>query len=592
MTEKVLYVSGHRTDGPEREEPRFPESRVDAVSREIREYLRRWGVGPGWTVVSGGARGADLLAAREAAALGARVRLCLALPEEEFIARSVMTDHPAPALDWVDLFRQVVKKAQVTVLPAARRPDAASSSEVFARANEWMLDEVRGAAELYALLVWNGMRGSIGGTWELIDQLAKMTAADRIHVIDPTLRAYEHRQDSPGPKRILALDGGGLRGVISLEILGRIQHQLRDHYGDKRLVLADYFDYIAGTSTGAIIATGLALGKPVEEIRNRYQLLGAAAFRRSPLAWARLARYGVSSIRAQLDEFLGTDLTLGDPRLQTLLMIVLHNSRTDSPWLLSNCTRAKYNRPDRLLPQHQDRNLDLPLIPLVRGSTAAPTYFPSQKIDIGSRSFAFRDGGVTAFNSPALICAVMATLPAYQLQWRKGVDDLLVVSVGTGFSAATGRERRLALVEAAAELGQLAAVFMNGAAFSQDLLCRVIGDCRFGRELDREVGRLEGYLFDSDAHASVSATVHPTGDPDESDFDAVPAVGEYFSYVRYDADLSDGGLKECGIEEKRWRSVRKLDAVSEVKNLVTIGANAANDVNVDAHFRGFLDRRT
>ena len=492
MSEKVLYVSGHRTDELGRPVPRFPESRADAVGREIRGYLRRWGVGPGWTVVTGGARGSDLLAAREAAALGAQVRLCLALPEEEFIARSVMTDHPEPALDWVGLFRQVSSQAQVTVLPPARRPDAASSSAVFTRANEWMLDEVRGAGELYALLVWNGMRGSVGGTWELTDQLARMTAADRIHVIDPTLRAYEHRQDSPGPKRILTLDGGGLRGVISLEILGRIQQQLRVHYDDERLVLANYFDYIAGTSTGAIIATGLALGKSVEEIRDRYHRLGAAAFRRSPLAWTRLARYGVSSIRKQLEEFFGADLTLGDPRLQTLLMVVMHNSRTDSPWLLSNCTRAKYNRPDRLLPRHQDRNLDLPLIPLVRASTAAPTYFPPQRIDVGSRSFVFRDGGVTAFNNPALICAVMATLPAYQLGWRKGLEDLLVVSVGTGFSAATGRERRLGIVEAVVELGQLAAVFMNGAAFSQDLLCRVIGDCRFGREIDREVGRLEG----------------------------------------------------------------------------------------------------
>lgn len=589
MTSNVLFVSGHRTDSADRSQSRFPEWQVGAVEAGVRAAMERWGVGAGWQVITGGARGADLLVAREALERGAQVRLCLAMAEDTFIERSVRTTHPNPGVDWVDLFTQVRSRAQVDLLPADRQPADPVSSEAFARTNEWMLDQLSGRDDVYALLVWDGKPGSVGGTGGVLGRVNQLvTEPGRCHIIDPTYRAYEARQDSPGPKRILALDGGGLRGVISLEILARIEVQLRTETGDADLVLADYFDYIAGTSTGAIIATGLALGKPVAEIRDRYHRLGHAAFRSSVGAWSKLARYSAGSVHRQLVEFFGPDLVLGDPRLRTLLLIVMHNTGTDSPWLLSNCTRAKYNLTDRLLPRSADRNLDLPLLPLVRASTAAPTYFPPQLIQIGNRDpFIFQDGGVTAFNNPALIAAVMATLPAYRLRWRKGKDDLLVVSVGTGSSAATGRRRRTDLMQALSNLGKLTSVFMNGAAFSQDLLCRVVGDCRFGPKLDNEIGRLMGQQFEPDEQPR---------EPDGSDMGALstvgglPAIGEFFSYVRYDADLTDTGLAAAEIDPKHWKAVRQLAAVAELPNLVTIGARAADDVDIAHHFSGFLRR--
>jgi len=66
-------------------------------------------------------------------------------------------------------------------------------------------------------------------------------------------------------KRILTFDGGGIRGVFSLEILLRIETLLREHFKAPNLILADHFDFFAGTSTGAIIAAGLSWGMPVEE---------------------------------------------------------------------------------------------------------------------------------------------------------------------------------------------------------------------------------------------------------------------------------------------------------------------------------------
>src|SRR5690606_26533575 len=88
---------------------------------------------------------------------------------------------------------------------------------------------------------------------------------------------------SPMQHRLLALDGGGIRGIITLEVLAEIENQLRQRYRRDDFVLADYFDYVAGTSTGAIIATCVALGMPVAEIRRFYIENGEAMFDKAGL---------------------------------------------------------------------------------------------------------------------------------------------------------------------------------------------------------------------------------------------------------------------------------------------------------------------
>src|SRR5437588_8998479 len=72
-------------------------------------------------------------------------------------------------------------------------------------------------------------------------------------------------------KRILALDGGGIRGVFSLQILAKIEELFRNERKNNQLVLAEVFDLIAGTSTGAIIAAFLSWGLPVRKIEELYE---------------------------------------------------------------------------------------------------------------------------------------------------------------------------------------------------------------------------------------------------------------------------------------------------------------------------------
>src|ERR1700730_7502960 len=95
-------------------------------------------------------------------------------------------------------------------------------------------------------------------------------------------RAPERRVDlkvrltREGPRKLLAIDGGGIRGVLSLKILEKIEEFLIQESNRADYRLADYFDYVAGTSTGGIIAAGLAAGMSVKEILDFYLNNGAA----------------------------------------------------------------------------------------------------------------------------------------------------------------------------------------------------------------------------------------------------------------------------------------------------------------------------
>ena len=242
--------------------------------------------------------------------------------------------------------------------------------------------------------------------------------------------SYRTKVESPAPHKLLACDGGGIRGIISVEILAKIEAELRAASGKPDLVLADYFDYVAGTSTGAIIATLVARGLSVDKIREFYIKSGAEMFEKARL-WERFkTKFRDDKLAAMIQEIIGADTPFGSDTLRTLLMIVLRNATTDSPWPLSNNPKAKYN-----LAGATGRNTDLKLWRLVRASTAAPTYFPPEVIHVGTKEFVFVDGGITMYNNPAFQLFLMATSEPYRLCWETGADKMLLVSVGTGASA-------------------------------------------------------------------------------------------------------------------------------------------------------------
>lgn len=248
----------------------------------------------------------------------------------------------------------------------------------------------------------------------------------------------EHRKADGGPKRILSLDGGGLRGMMTVQVLRKIEELLRQRFNDGKMVLADYFDLIAGTSTGAIIAGGLSLGMTVDDIEGHYKDLGDKVFMRS--FWRRgIARdsYDANAVAEALKRVYG-EKPLKRKDFKTGLVVVAKRLDTGSTWVLTNNPDAKYFWPNPDRPQ-TIANGEYPLWQVVRASTAAPTFFAPEEIRIHVDSpdrddtvGLFVDGGCSPHNNPSLQALMAATMEGYGFNWPAAKDKLLLVSVGTG----------------------------------------------------------------------------------------------------------------------------------------------------------------
>src|SRR5580700_4817546 len=183
----------------------------------------------------------------------------------------------------------------------------------------------------------------------------------------------------PGPKRLLALDGGGVRGAISLAFLAEMERLLRERNG-RDSVLGEWFDLIGGTSTGSIIAGALALGHDTKQIEEFYRERAQFIFRPSLSRIPGLrSRFDAKALMVEIERVVG-DKTLDSADLLTGFAVVMKRIDTGSPWIVANNPRAPYwdevpGRPD--IGNRRYRIADL-----VRASTAAPLYFDPELIVI------------------------------------------------------------------------------------------------------------------------------------------------------------------------------------------------------------------
>lgn len=363
-----------------------------------------------------------------------------------------------------------------------------------------------------------------------------------------------------GPRKLLAIDGGGIRGVLSLQILAEIERILIESSGRPDYRLADYFDYVAGTSTGGIVAAGISVGMSVQEILDFYLNNGAAMFDKAWILNRLKFRYDSEPLAQKLQQVFGKTTTLGGSELETMLLLIMRNATTDSPWPISNNPYAKYNDV-----AHAACNLHFPLWQLVRASTAAPTYFPPEVIDCGGKPFIFVDGGVTMYNNPAFQMFLMATVdrywahaPADSRGWKAGIEDMLIVSVGTGTSPGNNYSLRPEEMNVLFNATTIPSALMYAALNEQDFLCRVFGDCVSGAPLDREIDDM----------------IRSRG----------PLDAKLFRYARYNAELTLEGLRALGCGDVDPASVQKLDSIDALGGLQKVGkAVAAQRVKAD-HF--------
>jgi uncharacterized protein len=374
------------------------------------------------------------------------------------------------------------------------------------------------------------------------------------------------RITAKGPKKILALDGGGIRGMMTIEVLAEVENQLRQQLKKgPEFRLAQFFDFVAGTSTGAIIAACISYGMTVSEIRKFYESSGQEMFDkvfRLNIFKRFRTKYEDEKLTEKLQTVFGKDTTLGSDKLQTVLMMVMRNATTDSPWPVSNNPFAKYNQTDR-----KDCNLNLPLWQLIRASTAAPVFFPPEVVTFAQGTpkeyqFIFVDGGITMYNNPAFQAFLMATLEPYKVEWATGENQLLVVSVGTGTSPKANADLAPDEMNLVYNATSLPSALMYAALNEQDLLCRVFGRCLAGDELDREVGDLK----------AVKGPVGPS---------------KLFRYVRYNAELTEEGLKKLGLPGIKPEHVQQLDSTDYIAELQQVGKAVAKMNVMPDHFKGF-----
>jgi uncharacterized protein len=327
--------------------------------------------------------------------------------------------------------------------------------------------------------------------------------------------------------------------------------------------LAQFFDFVAGTSTGAIIAACVSSGMTVSEIREFYLSSGKEMFDKAFLLKRFRAKYEDEKLAKKLQVVFGKETTLGSDTLQTVLMMVMRNATTDSPWPVSNNPFAKYNLRLRDDGNPRDNcNLDLPLWQLIRASTAAPVYFPPEVVKVGSQEFIFVDGGITMYNNPAFQAFLMATLEPYKMDWAVGEDQLLVVSIGTGASPLANADLAPGDMNLLYNAGSIPSALMSAALNEQDLLCRVFGRCLAGDLLDREVGDLK-------------MAKGPLG------------TNKFFTYVRYNTELTSEGLTELGLVQIKPEQVQQLDSVKYIGELQQVGRAVAKQV-LREHFAKFV----
>lgn len=226
----------------------------------------------------------------------------------------------------------------------------------------------------------------------------------------------ERRKPLPWPKdkpfKILSLDGGGIRGVYAASILALIEREITG--GEP---IADYFDTIAGTSTGGIIALGLGLKKSAARIEKLYVEDGQFVF---PEHWRK------RPIRRFLRQFRGS--LLDHTELERLLYDTFQDetvgdssARLVIPAFLSPKTQIAVLKTDH----HKDFENDYKMAAweAARATSAAPTIFQGHA---AGDDHVFLDGGIWA-NNP-IMAAIVDTLSAYVLTR----EQIQIFSIGTG----------------------------------------------------------------------------------------------------------------------------------------------------------------
>lgn len=210
--------------------------------------------------------------------------------------------------------------------------------------------------------------------------------------------------------RIVSYDGGGIKGYLPAIVTAAMESSTGKRMG----IMADM---LAGTSTGAILALGLAAGIPAVELANFYRAKGPAIFSRT---WGKKLRscFGVADEQYSNDTLhAGLREIFGDKKLSELTtpcVAVAYEIETRQVVFFTSWDAAR------------DPHRDFMLVDVAMASAAAPTYFePWPAMSVAGDRWACIDGGVAA-NDPAQ-CALVEALKA-----GHPIESVRLISLGTG----------------------------------------------------------------------------------------------------------------------------------------------------------------
>lgn len=232
--------------------------------------------------------------------------------------------------------------------------------------------------------------------------------------------------DPPNDRfRILCVDGGGIRGLISVRAIAEIEKSLSEKLGHTARV-SDYFHLFSGTSTGGLISLALTAPSKVsaKDLAFFYTEDGPKIFHRSLLqeltnpGGLTGPLYSLSPLQAAIDSRLGKS-TLSEAVRD--LLVTSYDMTKREPYFFKRWRAL------------ESEALDYPIADAALATSAAPTYFPSHGVPVPheSEERALVDGGVFAAN-PVIAAIAEALGRSSDEPAELAPEDLLVVSIGTG----------------------------------------------------------------------------------------------------------------------------------------------------------------
>lgn len=222
------------------------------------------------------------------------------------------------------------------------------------------------------------------------------------------------------PIRILSIDGGGIRGILPATFLAALEERLQQVKEDPNIRLSDYFDLIAGTSTGGLLTCVYLAPDENDATRPRFTARQAAEF---------YFAYGGTSFMPQ---DTGSFHKYSPEGLEGQLRLYFKELRLSQ--LIKPCCITAYDlihTEPYLFLSHKavgDPRSDFYVRSVIRSTSALPGVFPPAKVvSMAERPYTFIDGSIFAYN-PALF-AYQEAKAAFPL-----ADSFFLLSLGTGLA--------------------------------------------------------------------------------------------------------------------------------------------------------------